>query len=169
MSFFEPLRELTELEDISLCPNNADQDCISLRDGDVAQLASAWPKLTKLKLNADSLLGPGPHPTFASLYIVAMNWPRLTHLQLALDLTQLPPAPSVPVLSHGLKEIDIGKSSISDSKHLVRLMDRIFPCLISIESWGGDEEGVIRGELDDLRQLCQYATQHARIRWAGIN
>jgi hypothetical protein len=129
MPSIEPLRGLTGLEMIRLSLSGVASRGQNLGDGDVALLVSSWPNILTLELNASSKLTP--QATFKSLHMIAHRCPQLVELRLAFDFTNLPPAHSVPILSHGLKEIGLSTSTIGDSdeKQLVRLLDRLFPHL----------------------------------------
>jgi hypothetical protein len=164
MQIFEPLLDMKGLEEISVQICFHGDDCQGLVDGNCALLASSWPNITLLEITISP--DRGPHPTFTSIHTIALRCPLLKVLALTLDLTNLPPANAVPMLSHGLVVIDLLQSNIGDSKHLVHLLDRLFPHLDLIPTGGNANELESKpGKLDDLRKLCQDAKKEAHARW----
>jgi hypothetical protein len=160
MSWVVPLQELAALEDFRLYPSNGTKHCQSLEDGDVMLLASGWPKITRLYTTS----GSTPRATFRSLHAIAHHCPRLAYLRLDLDLTNLPPVHSIPILSHRLTKIDLRNSTIGNLGNRIRLvclLDRIFPRLLFIHSLNM-RDGL--PTLNELRKLCQEVGKHARTR-----
>jgi hypothetical protein len=172
MGVIEPLLDLKDLEDICLhLLSHGDRhgDHQGLVEGNFVSLASSWPNITRLKIYTFEE-EPEPLPTFTSIYTLALHCPQLRVLALAFDLTNLPPADAIPILSHGLEGIDLLHSEIVDSTNLVRLLDRMFPHLCYIIS---GIYGMLstQGELDRLRQSCQDVRKHAHahVRLAGTD
>jgi hypothetical protein len=94
---------------------------------------------------------------------MALRCLLLTGLTMTLDVLRLPPALTVPILSHCLKEINLRTSPINNPETFVQLLDRIFLCVHSIFSFDDETWDISKLDLGNLYKRCRGARTHVRI------
>lgn len=118
----KPLFDIRGLEDVMLHLWGGFD--VSLLSEVMEAVASAWPNLTSLSLNATV------HP-FQGLVHLIHGCPKLAALDIFLDVEGLPNLSSIPPSSHALQSLSlrIPVSCEFDCILLARLVDKVFPNL----------------------------------------
>ncbi|KAH0580225.1 hypothetical protein H2248_001744 [Termitomyces sp. 'cryptogamus'] len=123
---FEPLLGMHEFELIDL-----DFPCLPFSNADLQQVASAWPKLIKLRLTGSQ----GPlNATLEALMAFAVGCPKLQDLSLEFDASYTPSMGDVSIFSNELKTLDVQNSPIHSALSVARYLDRMFPNLETIHA-----------------------------------
>jgi hypothetical protein len=149
IELLKSLMDLHQLEEFSLSglvPKIFTQDIVAM--------ASAWPHLKRFTLNippspliadqppgseteSDLFSDPSSHSSTSTLQCLtsfARLCPKLIALNLALADELLPPIVSQPpALGHSLEHLRLMTRAPFDYMHLARLVDRLFPTLLTAE------------------------------------
>ncbi|GBE77144.1 hypothetical protein SCP_0100160 [Sparassis crispa] len=132
----QPLFRFYQLEDISirLSVHSDLNSKIRLSDRDISELASAWPKVTSIRLDYPPA---AMMSVFTALATFAQHCPSLSELRLGIALDDSPSAlvPPTRVASacrpHGLTKLQLawGELDIRDPVRLARFLFGTFPAL----------------------------------------
>lgn len=96
-------------------------------------MASAWPDLTSLTLEAFiSSTNPERLDTIHCLALIAKQCPKLEKLFISIEDADLPSVDALPLLSHPLKILELDCPEMKDPLQLAFLLDRIFPSLTEV-------------------------------------
>lgn len=158
----KPLMDLHQLEEFSLSGLVPE-----VFTWDIVAMASAWPRLKRFTLNippspiiADQPPGSGTESDLFSshssisilqcLTSLARLCPKLITLNLALADVQLPPTVSQPpALEHSLEHLRLMTRAQFDYMNLARLVDRLFPALLTVEV-----DNVFESDLEPGPAIC---------------
>ncbi|KAG8956790.1 hypothetical protein FRC04_000268 [Tulasnella sp. 424] len=112
-STFRPILQCRKLTYFELGHNHPMQ----LDEGNILEMAEAWPELKDLTICEDPVIAPDTPPglSLSVLPLFAEKFPALRELGLFLDGTPVPPFASPPVFRH-LRELNVGTSRL-EPKH----------------------------------------------------
>ncbi|KAK0447428.1 uncharacterized protein EV420DRAFT_1647758 [Desarmillaria tabescens] len=152
---FEPFFGLTSLKKLHYTGEIAlDRDLFHER------LVTAWPDIEML--NIPRIVGPAL--PFDVLPVIALNFPRLTHLTLPVSFPESYVAPHDQILQHGLRTLASPDASVGRHACVARYLDRIFPFLTRVEGGEGWDQ-VERIILD----ACQPIRRDHQGRQGGVS
>ncbi|KAG9309229.1 hypothetical protein JVU11DRAFT_10708 [Chiua virens] len=110
---------------------------LSLDDGDIAEMASAWPYVEELALSTYVNHPIASLPTFQSLIRLVCVCPKLRALSLVVDTTTLVTLPpcmvGCNVRSEILDDICLGNSPICAPVAVARMLHHLYPALKQVD------------------------------------
>ncbi|KAJ7658619.1 hypothetical protein DFH06DRAFT_1130909 [Mycena polygramma] len=101
-----------------------------LEDDTVSRMARAWPLMESLYLAPIRVSSaPRPRTTLASLYGIARHCPRIIHLTIAFDGSDVPSPSAASPRNQSLKQLDVLHSPITTAIAMERFLFGVFPNL----------------------------------------
>ncbi|KAK0436410.1 hypothetical protein EV421DRAFT_2038747 [Armillaria borealis] len=147
---FEPLFGLKSLKKLHYTGEVAfDRDVLERR------LATAWPGIEMLSIPRVV----GPALPYNALPVIALGFPRLTHLTMPVVFPESYVSPHDKILQHGLREFSSPDTSVKRPACAARYLDHIFPFLMRVEGgegWDQVEQTIL--------EACQPIRRHPRYR-----
>ncbi|KAJ7278688.1 hypothetical protein C8J57DRAFT_1502549 [Mycena rebaudengoi] len=158
LAHLRPLFQLVNLTKVCLKPPVG----FDLDDAAALELASAWPKLEHLTLQAGTSMQYRSKMTLHSLYAFAERCPLLKRLDIDFSATPVQPLPqhgaATRVVQHTLSVLLVGNGNISTAPEVAGYLSRIFPGLSEIlttrEYHDNEPENV---DSDDEEELAEIA------------
>lgn len=147
---FEPLFGLKSLKKLHYTGEVAfDQDILERR------FATAWSGIEMLSIPRVV----GPALPYNALPVIALGFPRLTHLTMPVVFPESYVSPHDQILQHGLREFASPDTSVKRPACAARYLDRIFPFLMRVE--GGEGWDLVE---QTILEACQPIRRHPRHR-----